>query len=175
MRGMVFKTQKLQSGNNEARKMTELATFGAGCFWHVEEAFRTIKGVLKTEVGYTGGKMKSPTYEDVCTDETGHAEAVQIEFDPKQVSYEDLLKVFWTIHDPTQKNRQGPDVGTQYRSAIFYHTEEQKKIAEKSLKEEQKKYKEKIATEITKATIFYPAEEYHQKYLMKRGLKTCGI
>ena len=170
---MVFEKQKLQPRNNETRKMTEKATFGAGCFWHVEEAFREIKGVLKTEVGYMGGKMKNPTYEDVCTDETGHAEVVQIEFDPKVVPYEKLLEVFWTIHDPTQKNRQGPDEGTQYRSAIFYHTEEQKKIAEKSLQNEQKHHKEKIATEITKAHTFYKAEEYHQKYLMKKGLKTC--
>jgi peptide-methionine (S)-S-oxide reductase len=153
----------------------EKATFGAGCFWHVEEAFREIKGVSKTEVGYMGGAMKNPTYEDVCTDETGHAEVVQVEFDPKIVSYDKLLEAFWTIHDPTQKNRQGPDEGTQYRSAIFYHSEAQKKAAEKSLKEAQKKFKEKIATEITKAGTFYPAEEYHQKYLMKRGLKTCGI
>ncbi len=152
-----------------------IATFAAGCFWHVEEAFREIKGVISTTAGYTGGKMKNPTYEEVCTDETGHAEAVQIEYDPKIVPYEKLLEVFWTIHDPTQKNRQGPDEGTQYRSAIFYHTEEQKKLAEKSLKEEQKKHKEKIATKITKATVFYPAEEYHQKYLMKRGQKSCGI
>jgi len=175
VRGMVFKTQKLQSGNNKARKMTENATFAAGCFWHVEEAFREIKGVLNTTVGYMGGKMKNPTYEDVCSDKTGHAEAVQIEYDPKIVSYEKLLEVFWTIHDPTQKNKQGPDVGTQYRSAIFYHTEEQRKTAEKSLKEEQKKHKEKIATEITKAVTFYKAEEYHQKYLMKKGAKTCGV
>lgn len=155
--------------------MTEKATFGAGCFWHVEEAFREIKGVVKTEAGYMGGTMKNPTYEDVCTDETGHAEVVQVEFDPKIVSYEKLLEVFWMIHDPTQKNRQGPDEGTQYRSAIFYHSEEQKKVAEKSLKETQKKFKEKIATEIKKAGMFYPAEEYHQKYLLKKGLKTCGI
>ncbi len=153
----------------------EKATFAAGCFWHVEEAFRTITGVLKTEVGYTGGKMKKPTYEDVCSDETGHAEAVQVEFDPAIVTYEKLLEVFWAIHDPTQKNRQGPDEGTQYRSAIFYHTEEQKKTAEKSLKEEQKERKQKIATEITKAGTFYKAEEYHQKYLAKRGKSTCGI
>lgn len=153
----------------------EKATFGAGCFWHVEEAFREIKGVIKTEVGYMGGKMKSPAYEDVCTDKTGHAEVVQIEFDPKTAPYEKLLEVFWMIHDPTQKNRQGPDVGTQYRSVIFYHSEEQKKVAEKSLKEIQKKYEEKIATEIVPANTFWKAEEYHQKYLMKKGLKTCGV
>ena len=119
--------------------------------------------------------MKNPTYEDVCTDETGHAEVVQVEFDPKIVPYEKLLDVFWTIHDPTQMNKQGPDEGSQYRSAIFYHSESQKKAAEKSLKEIQKKYAKPIATEITKAGTFYPAEEYHQKYLMKKGLKTCGI
>ena len=141
----------------------------------MEEAFREIKGVVKTEVGYMGGTMKNPTYEDVCSHKTGHAEVVRLEFDPEVVPYEKLLDVFWSIHDPTQKNRQGPDVGTQYRSAIFYHNEEQKKAAEKSLKEEQKKYDKQIATEIVKATIFYPAEEYHQKYLMKKGLKTCGI
>ncbi len=139
----------------------------------MEEAFREIKGVLKTEVGYMGGKMESPTYEDVCTDRTGHAEVVQVEFDLKVVAYEKLLAVFWKIHDPTQENRQGPDVGTQYRSTIFYHTEAQKKAAEKSLKEEQKNHEERIATEITKAGKFWKAEEYHQKYLMKRGKKTC--
>lgn len=150
-------------------------TFAAGCFWHVEEAFRTLKGVKKTTVGYMGGKMKNPTYEQVCTDETGHAEVCQVEYDEKQISFKELLKAFWGCHNPTQKNRQGPDVGTQYRSAIFYHSEEQKKEAQESLKEEQKKYGEKIATEIVKAGTFYPAEDYHQKYLMKRGLKTCGI
>jgi len=155
--------------------MTEKATFGAGCFWHVEEAFREIKGVLKTEVGYMGGKMKNPTYEDVCTDETGHAEVVQVEFDPKIVPYEKLLEVFWSTHNPTQKNRQGPDEGTQYRSAIFYYSELQEKIAEKSIKEAQKKFKDKIATEIVKANTFYKAEEYHQKYLMKKGRKVCGF
>ncbi len=152
-----------------------LATFAAGCFWHVEEAFREIKGVVKTEVGYMGGAMKNPTYEDVCSDETGHAEVLQVEFDEKKVSFKELLKVFWNCHDPTQKNRQGPDVGTQYRSAIFYHSEQQKKDSELSMKEAQKKYDKKIETEIVKAGTFYPAEEYHQKYLMKRGLKTCGI
>ena len=156
-------------------KKTETATFAAGCFWHVEEAFSKVKGVAGTMVGYTGGKMKNPNYKAVCSNETGHAEAVHIEFNPKVVSYEELLDVFWQIHDPTQLNRQGLDIGTQYRSAIFYHTEEQKKIAEKSLQNEQKHHKEKIATEITKANAFYKAEEYHQKYLMKKGLKTCGI
>ena len=150
-----------------------LATFGAGCFWHVEEAFRTLQGVGNTTVGYMGGTMQNPTYDDVCTGRTGHAEAVQVEYDQKKVTYGELLKVFWEIHDSTQINRQGPDVGTQYRSSIFYHTEEQRKAAEKSLKEEQKKHSKPIATEIIKAGKFWKAEEYHQKYLMKRGVKTC--
>ena len=154
---------------------TELATFGAGCFWHVEEAFRDIKGVVKTEVGYMGGTMNKPTYEDVCTDETGHAEVVQVEFDPKVIPYEKLLEVFWSIHDPTQKNRQRPDEGTQYRSVIFYHSEEQKKASEKSLKDHEKKFDKPIATQIIKAGTFWKAVDYNQKYLMKRGLKTCGI
>ena len=152
-----------------------IATFGAGCFWHVEEAFRVVKGVLKTTVGYMGGALKNPTYEQVCTDKTSHAEVVQIEFDQKIVPYEKLLDLFWTIHDPTQENRQGPDVGTQYRSVIFFHGEEQRKIAEKSKQEVQKRFTEPIVTEIVSAQSFYPAEAYHQKYLMKRGLKTCGI
>jgi peptide-methionine (S)-S-oxide reductase len=154
--------------------MSELATFAAGCFWHVEETFRVIKGVLKTEAGYTGGTLNKPTYEQVCTDRTGHAEAVQLEFDPKVVAYKDLLKAFWSVHDPTQKNRQGLDVGTQYRSAIFYHTEQQKKTAEQSLKDEQKKRKQPIATEIVAAGTFWKAEDYHQHYLMKRGRNTCA-
>lgn len=151
----------------------EQATFAAGCFWHVEEAFRVVKGVTKTEVGYMGGAMKNPTYEAVCTDETGHAEVVQLEFDPNVVSYKDLLQVFWSVHDPTQKNRQGPDEGTQYRSAVFYHTAEQKKIAEESKNAEQKKRDKPIATEIVPAAAFYRAEDYHQQYLMKRGRNTC--
>jgi len=150
-----------------------LATFAAGCFWHVEEAFRVIKGVLKTEVGYMGGAMKNPTYEQVCTDRTGHAEVVQLEYDPNVVSYKDILRVFWSAHDPTQKNRQGPDVGTQYRSAIFYHNDEQKTLAEQSKKDEQKKRDTPIATEIVPAGTFYRAEDYHQQYLLKRGRKTC--
>ena len=151
------------------------ATFAAGCFWGVEAAFRQIKGVVSTQVGYTGGKIYNPTYEDVCTDETGHAEAVEVTYDPSKVSYEALLDVFWKNHDPTQLNRQGPDVGTQYKSAIFYYNEKQKKAAEKSLKEKQKKYKNKIVTEIKPASKFYRAEEYHQQYLEKRGLSTCHI
>jgi peptide-methionine (S)-S-oxide reductase len=153
----------------------EKATFGAGCFWHVEEAFRHLKGVTSTTVGYMGGTLKNPTYEDVCTDKTGHAEVVEILYHPETISYEELLNVFWEIHDPTTKNRQGPDVGTQYRSVIFYYTVEQKTIAETSKRnlEQSKKYKKKIVTEITKATAFYPAEAYHQQYLAKHGLAAC--
>jgi len=153
----------------------EKATFGAGCFWHVEEAFRNLKGVLSTRVGYMGGTLKDPTYEDVCTDKTGHAEVVEVTFDPKTISYEDLLNLFWDIHDPTTKNRQGPDIGTQYRSVIFSHTPEQKTIAEQSKNDLERsgKYKKKIVTEITKAPVFYPAEEYHQQYLEKHGAAAC--
>ena len=158
-----------------AKTKTEIATFGAGCFWGVEAEFRQIKGVVKTMVGYTGGKLKNPTYENVCTDKTGHAEAVEVEFDLSKVSYEKLLEVFWKNHDPTQLNRQGPDVGTQYRSAIFYHNTEQKKLALKSKENEQKKYKNKIVTEILPASTFYKAEEHHQRYLEKHGLSTCNI
>jgi peptide-methionine (S)-S-oxide reductase len=155
----------------------EKATFAAGCFWGVEETFRNVKGVLKTTVGYSGGTLENPTYEQVCTDRTGHAEVVQVEFDPAQVSYVQLLDIFWENHDPTTMNRQGPDTGTQYRSAIFYHTPEQKAAAEAS-KERQSnsgKFKRPIVTEITAAAPFYPAEEYHQQYLMKRGEASCHI
>jgi len=153
----------------------EKATFGAGCFWHVEEAFRHLKGVNSTTVGYMGGTLNNPTYEEVCTDKTGHAEVLEVTYDPAKISYTDLLSVFWDIHDPTTKNRQGPDVGTQYRSVIFYHTVEQKTAAEtlKGNLEQSRKYKKKIITEITKATPFYPAEEYHQQYLAKHGLAAC--
>ena len=156
---------------------TERATFGAGCFWGVEAAFRQVKGVLKTTVGYMGGNLKNPTYEDVCTDETGHAEVVEVEYDPTKVSYEKLLEVFWKNHDPTQLNRQGPDVGTQYRTIIFFHNEEQKNAAIASKEKLQKsgKYNKPIATEIVPASTFYKAEEYHQQYLEKRGLSTCNI
>ncbi|MDH7507612.1 MAG: peptide-methionine (S)-S-oxide reductase MsrA [Candidatus Thermoplasmatota archaeon] len=153
----------------------EKATFGAGCFWGVEEAFRKIKGVKKTTVGYMGGSFKNPTYEDVCTDKTGHAEVVQIEYDPKEISYEKLLEIFWSIHNPTQLNRQGPDYGTQYRSIIFYHNEKQKKLAELSKNKiiESNKYSKPVFTEIKKASEFYIAEEYHQHYLQKKGLTGC--
>lgn len=150
------------------------ATFAAGCFWHVEAAFQNVNGVLSTQVGYTGGDTKNPTYHDVCSDTTQHAEAVEIEFDPKKISYKQLLDILWKSHDPTQQNRQGPDIGTQYRSAIFYHTAEQKKEAEESKKALQKKLSNNVATEIVKATTFYRAEEYHQQYFQKHG-KVCGV
>jgi len=153
---------------------TELATFAAGCFWHIEEAFMQMKGVVKTTVGYTGGHMKDPTYHHVCSDATGHAEAIEIEFDPKKVSYEELLNKFWEIHDPTSYHKQGPDVGSQYRAAIFYHNEKQKQAAAKSKEKLQKSEKygnKKIVTEIVKASAFYPAEEYHQKYFEKHKLQ----
>lgn len=158
-----------------AKPKLEKATFAAGCFWGVEAKFCQVKGVKSTRVGYSGGKMPNPTYEDVCTDKTGHAESVEITFDPKKVPYEKPLEVFWSSHDPTQVNRQGPDVGTQYRSVIFYRNEQQKKAAEKSKQEQQKKTKGKIATEIIPAQPFYQAEEYHQQYLEKRGLPACPI
>ena len=153
----------------------EKATFGAGCFWGVEATFQKLKGVKKTTVGYMGGKIKNPTYEQVCTDKTGHAEVMQIIYDPEQISYEKLLEIFWEIHDPTQLNRQGPDIGTQYRSVIFYHNKEQKKLAEESKNKHQKKYNKRIVTEIIPRAEFYPAEEYHQKYLEKQGLGSCII
>ena len=149
---------------------TEKATFAAGCFWEVEAAFRKIPGVVSTRVGYAGGTVKNPTYKLVCSNNTGHAEAVEITFDPKKVSYEQLLDVFWQNHDPTQGNRQGLDVGAQYRSAIFYHSEKQKATAATSKKQQQKNYGKPITTEIKKAPEFYEAEDYHQQYLEKGGL-----
>ena len=152
----------------------EIATFAAGCFWGVEDAFMKTKGVKSTRVGYTGGKLTNPTYEDVCTDKTGHAEAIQIKYDPKEISYKELLELFWSIHNPTTKNRQGPDIGTQYRSSIFYHTPEQEKIAKKVKQElDDSKFQNKIVTEIVAASTFYPAEEYHQKYYQKIGGGSC--
>ncbi len=143
-----------------------IATFAAGCFWGVQAAFDEVKGVVSTRVGYTGGKTKNPTYKDVCTDSTGHAEAIEIVFDPKQVSFEKLLELFWKIHDPTQINRQGTDIGTQYRSAIFYHNEDQRKAAERSKQNAQKNFKKPIDTQIAKSSEFYEAEYYHQKYYL---------
>ena len=153
----------------------EKATFGAGCFWGVEEAFRRLAGVKDTAVGYEGGSLNNPTYHDVCTDRTGHAEVVEVDFDPAVISYHDLLNVFWENHDPTNKNRQGPDVGAQYRSAIFFHSPEQEAEAKKSREEAQKRFKRPIVTEIVPATDFWRAEEYHQQYLEKRGLSHCGL
>ncbi|HLK15855.1 MAG TPA: peptide-methionine (S)-S-oxide reductase MsrA [Fimbriimonadaceae bacterium] len=154
---------------------TAFATFGAGCFWGVEEAFRTLPGVVRTSVGYLGGTLENPTYKDVCTDRTGHAEVVEIEFDPEKVGYGSLLDMFWSIHDPTQKNRQGPDFGSQYRSAVFFHTPEQEAIATASRAAAQARFSRPIVTEITPASTFYPAEEYHQQYLLKRGLPSCHL
>jgi len=149
----------------------EKGTFAAGCFWGVEEAFRQVKGVVSTSVGYTGGSFNNPRYEDVCSGKTGHAEAVEIEYDPSRVSYEELLSVFWENHDPTTLNRQGPDSGTQYRSAIFFHTPKQRSAAVASKENLQKsgRYKNPISTEITPASQFYRAEDYHQQYVEKRG------
>ena len=153
------------------------ATFAAGCFWGVEATFRQLPGVISTRVGYTGGAMPNPTYQDVCNDDTGHAEAVEVEYDPAKVSYEQLLKVFWENHDPTQLNRQGPDWGSQYRSAIFFHSPEQEaaaKLSKESL-DKSGQYRKPVVTQIVPATTFYPAEDYHQQYLEKRGLATCHI
>ena len=157
--------------------MTEIATFGAGCFWGIEAAFRRMPGVVDAAVGYSGGHTPNPTYKDVCTDETGHAEVVQVTFDPAQLSYEQLLNTFWQIHDPTQVNRQGPDSGSQYRTAIFFHSLEQEAVAKKSKAALQAsgKFRRPIATEITPAGTFYRAEEYHQKYLEKRGATSCHL
>jgi len=147
------------------------ATFAAGCFWGVEEAFRTLPGVLATTVGYSGGSTPNATYEQVCSGRTGHAESVLVEYDPAQVSYEQLLDVFWNEHDPTTLNRQGPDVGTQYRSAIFFHDPEQQRaaLASKERLEQSGRFRRPIVTEILPAAPFYPAEEYHQKYFLKSG------
>lgn len=151
------------------------ATFAAGCFWGVEETFTHLPGVLATRVGYTGGQVKNPTYEMVCRHDTGHAEAIEIEYDPSKISYETLLEVFFNNHNPTTLNRQGPDVGSQYRSAIFYHTPEQQVAAQKATEDLQRsnKFGRPIVTAIVAANVFYPAEEYHQKYLQKQGKTHC--
>ncbi len=153
----------------------EKAMFGAGCFWGVEETFRIIEGVLDTKVGYSGGKTENPTYEQVCSKSTGHAEVIYIEFDPAVVTYEQLLDKFFTMHDPTQLNRQGPDVGDQYRTAVFFYSPEQEKTAKEKIEQLGKsgKFHAPIATEVAPAAKFYAAEEYHQRYLQKRGANVC--
>jgi peptide-methionine (S)-S-oxide reductase len=158
-------------------RLTEVATFAAGCFWGVEAAFRQVPGVVGTRVGYTGGAVAEPTYEMVCTDRTGHAEAIEVRYDPQRVSYAQLLDVFWANHDPTTLNRQGPDVGTQYRSAIFYHGPEQRAVAERSKAalDAGHALAGPVVTQVVPAEVFYPAEEYHQRYLEKRGLASCHI
>ncbi|MEE8349852.1 MAG: peptide-methionine (S)-S-oxide reductase MsrA [Acidobacteriota bacterium] len=150
----------------------EEATFGAGCFWGVEAAFRQLDGVQSTAVGYLGGTLENPTYQQVCSGQTGHAEVVRVEYNPDQVSYDDLLSLFWRVHDPTTLNRQGPDIGTQYRSAIFFHTPDQQSAAEasKAQLETEGRFLNPIETEITAVSEFYPAEDYHQQYFNKRGL-----
>ena len=158
-------------------KVLEKATFGAGCFWGVEAAFRRIPGVTDAAVGYAGGTLHNPTYRDVCSGSTGHAEVVEVTYDPDQVSYEQLLNVFWDNHNPTTRNRQGPDIGSQYRSAIFYHSPAQQAIAEasKTRLDQSGRFPNPIVTEVTPASTFYRAEEYHQKYFEKRGLANCHI
>jgi peptide-methionine (S)-S-oxide reductase len=155
--------------------VSKKATFAAGCFWGVEAAFRETPGVLSTTVGYIGGFTENPTYEQVCSHTTGHAEAVEVEFDPDQISYDKLLDVFFGSHDPTQLNRQGPDIGDQYRSAIFTHDDEQASAAAAAKEAHAKDFARPIVTEITPAGRFYPAEDYHQRYLEKRGMASCVI
>lgn len=170
------KTEKeLSEGSEKTNSDYELATFAAGCFWGVESLFKQVKGVLETTVGYIGGTVSNPTYRQVCTGITGHAEAVQIKYDPRKVSYEELLSLFWRMHDPTTPNRQGPDVGTQYRSAIFYHNEAQRKVAERSKEEFDRSgvYLKKATTQIVPASTFYEAEDYHQDYFEKQGGGAC--
>jgi peptide-methionine (S)-S-oxide reductase len=155
--------------------MERKATFGAGCFWGVEAAFRQLEGVTKTEVGYEGGRLENPTYEDVCSHTTGHAEVVEVTYDPERVSYERLLDVFWAKHDPTQLNRQGWDIGDQYRSVIFFHDDEQRAAAEASKEREQANWRRPIVTVVEPAQTFWPAEDYHQQYLEKRGRSSCTV
>lgn len=158
----------------------ETALFAAGCFWGVEDAFRNVKGVASVRSGYAGGKPANPSYEQVCSGNTGHAETVEIEFDPATVSYQDLLRVFFTVHDPTQKNRQGPDIGEQYRSAVFYVTDEQRSAAERAISDLEagngpREVKGKVQTEVTPAPAFYPAEDYHQRYFEKHGFSNAPV
>jgi peptide-methionine (S)-S-oxide reductase len=162
-----------EAKSESAQTALEKATFGAGCFWGVEATFRALAGVKSTQVGYLGGALKNPTYEQVCTDRTGHAEVVEVTFDPSAIGYRDLLEVFWANHNPTTLNRQGPDVGAQYRSAIFFHSPEQEAEARRSRDAAQAHFSRPIVTEITPASEFWRAEEYHQQYLEKRGLSHC--
>jgi peptide-methionine (S)-S-oxide reductase len=155
--------------------MTEKATFGAGCFWQVEVEYRNTPGVTDVAVGYEGGSVPNPTYEDVCTDRTGHAEVVEVDFDPDEVSYEQLVERFFELHDPTQLNRQGPDMGSQYRSAIFFHDPGQRQVAEAVKERAQERHSRPVVTSLEPASQFWPAEDYHQRYLEKRGLATCRI
>jgi|AGTN01.2.fsa_nt_gi methionine-S-sulfoxide reductase len=163
--------------NKMPGKKLEKATFGAGCFWHVEDAFMNVPGVVSTEVGFEGGHTENPSYKDVCTHTTGHAEVTEVTYDPSKVSYEDLLNVFWNIHDPTTPNRQGPDIGGQYRSVIFFHDKEQEETAKASKEKMEKsgKFRRPIVTQIVPAQKFWRAEEYHQKYFQKTGQRACGI
>jgi peptide-methionine (S)-S-oxide reductase len=156
---------------------TRKATFGAGCFWGTEVTFRNVPGVINATSGYSGGTLVNPSYEDVCSDTTGHAEVVEVEYDPTKVSYDQLLNVFWENHDPTTRNRQGPDVGTQYRSAIFYHDDEQRDaaLASKAALDRGGRFPNPVVTEVTPASTFYRAEEYHQRYLEKHGLASCHV
>src|ERR687897_2616227 len=165
-------SNKIIESSPEKQNNLQMATFAAGCFWGVEDAFRQVKGVNSTTVGYTGGRFENPTYKDVCTHKTGHAEALLIQFDPNEVSYEQLLDIFWSIHDPTTKNRQGPDIGSQYRSMIVYHSPEQQLLAKLSKEDLERSGMFKgrnIVTEILPVSTFYKGEEYHQKYYQKRG------
>jgi peptide methionine sulfoxide reductase msrA/msrB len=171
------KKEEISNGSEKADSDLQMATFAAGCFWGVESIFKQTKGVVETTVGYTGGTSLDPTYRQVCTGITGHAEAVQLIFDPRIISYEDLLSLFWRMHDPTTQNRQGPDVGTQYRSAIFYHSEYQRKAAERSKEDFDRSgvYVNKATTQIAPASTFYAAEEYHQDYFEKQGGGACHV
>ena len=171
--GLSMRKEK-RKGQQLLNNDLERATFAAGCFWGVEASFREIEGVVRTRVGYTGGRTADPTYEQVCSDGTGHAEAVEVSYDPALVSYDDLLAVFWSIHDPTTRNRQGWDFGSQYRSAIFFHGPDQERAANASRDERQASTARPIVTEITPATAFYEAEEYHQRYFEKHGGAACA-
>jgi peptide-methionine (S)-S-oxide reductase len=170
---MTFRDERSETRGQELEG-TQRATFAAGCFWGIEAAFREIEGVVATRVGYTGGTVADPTYEQVCSDTTGHAEAVQVSFDPDVVSYDELLNAFWSIHNPTSLDRQGWDFGHQYRSAIFFHDADQERIATASRHEHQTTLTKPIVTEIVPASVFYDAEEYHQRYFEKHGGAVCA-